>query len=51
MFLLGVVAPLAMAGELPSCAIPLAGLFTIFIVGDLIAIPIPYLLSQYPDAE
>lgn len=51
MFLLGVVLPLVVAGELPAFAVPLAGLFLIFIVGDLIAIPFPYLLSQQTVSE
>ncbi len=50
-FLLGVVGPLALAGELPTFAIPLAGLFIIFVVGDLVAIPFPYLLPRQPDGD
>lgn len=49
MFLLGVVLPLAIAGELPTFGLPLSVLFAVFIVGDLIAIPFAYLLSQHED--
>lgn len=44
-FLVAVVLPLAVAGQFPAFAVPLVGLFAVFIVGDLIAIPFPYLFS------
>lgn len=49
MFLIGVILPIIAVGQLPGFAVPLSLLFVLFIVGDLIAIPFSYLLSQ-PEA-
>ena len=42
----GVVLPLVITGRFPNNAIFSAVLFATFIVGDLIAIPFPYLFSK-----
>jgi len=42
----GVVLPLLIAGRYPSFGIPMAVLFATFIVGDLIAIPFPYVFAK-----
>ena len=44
-YLLGVLLPLAVVGEFPESAIPEVVIFTLFIVGDLVAIPFRYLLA------
>lgn len=46
LFLLGVIAPLAVAGQVPSYALPVVGIFAFFVVGDLIAIPRDYVLPR-----
>jgi hypothetical protein len=43
---IGVVLPLLVAGRYPNYAIPMAVLFATIIVGDLIAIPFPYLFTK-----
>jgi hypothetical protein len=44
----GVVLPLLVSGRFPNYAIPMAVLFTTFIVGDLMAIPFPYVFAKQP---
>lgn len=46
LFLLGVILPLAIQGGIPDYAIPLIFLFALFILGDVIAIPFPHVLSK-----
>lgn len=46
LFLLGVVLPQALQGGVPDYAVPLALLFALFILGDVIAIPFPYIFSK-----
>jgi hypothetical protein len=46
LFLVGLVLPLAVRGTVPSYSVPLIALFALFIVGDLIALPFPYLFSE-----
>jgi hypothetical protein len=41
-----IVIPLLLAGKFPNYAIPMAVLFASFIVGDLIAIPFPYVFAR-----
>jgi len=36
------------AGQFPNYAIPMALLFATFIVGDLMAIPFPYIFAKQP---
>ena len=45
---LGVILPLCVRGQLPLYAMPMAVLFATYIVGDLIAIPFSYVLSEKP---
>ena len=45
-YLLGVLLPLAVVGQFPASAAPEVVIFTLFIVGDLIAVPIPYLMAR-----
>jgi len=46
LFLLGVILPRAIQGGIPGYAVPLVLLFTLFILGDVIAIPFPYIFSE-----
>jgi hypothetical protein len=46
LFLLGVMLPQAIQGGIPSYAVPLTLLFALFILGDVIAIPFPHVLSE-----
>jgi hypothetical protein len=46
LFLLGVILPLAIRGGPPDYSIPLTLLFALFILGDVIAIPFPHVLSK-----
>lgn len=48
-FLVGVVLPMVVAGSVPGYAVPIIGIFVFFIVGNLIALPIPYVLSPASD--
>lgn len=48
-FLAAVILPLAIAGDLAAWTLPLAGIFVFFVVGDLVAIPLPYLLPEPPE--
>jgi len=43
---MGVVLPLLVAGSFPTYAIPFAGIFASYIVGDLIAIPFSIVLAR-----
>lgn len=51
LFLIGTVVPLALSGQVPGHAVTLVVLFVLFIVGDLIAIPFPSLLSAVPETR
>ena len=42
----GFVLPQSIKGQFPSYGIPIAILFATYVIGDLIAIPFPYLLSK-----
>ena len=42
----GFVLPQSLRGQFPPYGIPLAILFASYVIGDLIAIPFPYLLSK-----
>lgn len=46
LFLIGVILPLFVIGQLPTFAVSLSVLFVLFIVGDLIAVPFSHLLSR-----
>ena len=48
LFLLGVILPQALRGSVPGFAIPLIVLFTLFILGDVIAIPFSDLFARVP---
>ena len=48
LFLVGGILPQALRGSVPGFAIPLIGLFTLFIVGDVIAIPFSHLFERMP---
>ena len=41
----GLVLPLVVKGQFPAYAIPIVIIFATYVIGDLIAIPFPYLLS------
>ncbi len=43
---IGVILPLLVTGKFPMYAIPLCIIFAIAIVGDIIAIPFPYVFSK-----
>ena len=45
---IAIVLPLLVAGRLPNFAILMSVLFASFIVGDLIAIPFPYVFAKQP---
>jgi hypothetical protein len=47
LFLIGVIVPLAIAGQIPNYALPIIDIFVFFIVGNLIAIPFRY-VAAYP---
>ena len=49
LFLLGVAVPLALTGGVPSYGLPLVGIFAFFVLGNLIAIPIPYVVGSAGD--
>lgn len=40
---IGVILPLALRGQLPTYTLPFAIIFVSYIIGDIIAIPFPYL--------
>lgn len=46
LFLLGIVLPQAIRGRIPDYAVPLALLFTLFILGNVIAIPFRHVFSK-----
>jgi hypothetical protein len=48
-FLVGVVGPMAVTGRVPAYALPLVGIFAAFVLGDLVAVPVPYLLGRQSD--
>ncbi len=43
---LGVIVPIVVAGEFPAYALAFVVVFATFIVGDLIAIPFPYVFAK-----
>jgi hypothetical protein len=43
---IGVIIPLLISGEFPTYAILLVAIFASYIIGDLIAIPFPYVFSR-----
>jgi len=45
-WLIGVLVPLLVTARFPSYAIPTVIIFATFIVGDLIAIPFPYVFTE-----
>ena len=51
LFLVAVIAPLALAGQLPGHALPLIVMFVFFIVGAIVVVPFPYLLSRESGAQ
>lgn len=46
LFLVGLVLPMAITAAIPGYSVPIVVLFSLFIIGDLIAIPFPYLFSK-----
>jgi len=48
-WLVGVILPLVIARELPGYTVWLAAIFATYIIGDLIAIPFPYVFAREPD--
>ncbi len=50
-WLIVVVLPLVILGELPSYAIPVAVIFVTYIIGDLIAIPFRYVFAGERDQQ
>lgn len=50
LFLMAVIAPLAVSGQMPGHAVPLNVIFVFFIVGDVVAVPFRYLFSA-PDSR
>ncbi len=42
----GVAVPLAVSGRLPGYAVLTAGIFASYVIGDLVAIPFPYVLGR-----
>lgn len=46
LFLLAVALPLALAGQFPSYALPMLGIFGFFVAGNLIALPFSYLFGR-----
>ena len=47
---LGVAVPLSVAGRLPSHALLFMGIFASYIIGDLIALPFPWLFGRQPES-
>ena len=43
----GAVVPLLMSGRFPGYAVPTAVIFATYVVGDLIAIPFPYVFTRH----
>jgi len=48
LWLLGVIVPMLVVGDLPSHGPVFVGIFASYIVGDLIAIPFPYAFARQP---
>jgi hypothetical protein len=46
---IGVIFPLLIAGEFPAYAMGYVFFFTVYIIGDLIAIPFPYVFAKESD--
>jgi len=51
LFLLGVAAPLALTDGIPGYGLPVVAIFAFFAVGNLIAIPVPYLFGRIGDRD
>jgi hypothetical protein len=47
----GVVLPLAVRGRFPDYGLLTAAIFATYIIGDLIAIPFPYLFARARDSQ
>jgi hypothetical protein len=47
----GVILPLLISGQFPPYAILFVAIFASFIIGDLIAIPFPYVYGKEPSHE
>ena len=43
---IGVLVPLLVTGHFPSYAVPMVIIFVTYIIGDLIAIPFPYIFAK-----
>ena len=46
LWLIGVIIPLLLAGAFPTYAVLFVVIFVTYIVGDLIAIPFPYIFAR-----
>ena len=46
LFLVGLVLPIAVTAMIPGYSVPIVVLFALFVIGDMIAIPFPYLFSK-----
>ncbi len=46
---IGVILPLLLAGKFPAYAILFTAIYVTYIIGDLIAIPFPYVLAKQSD--
>lgn len=46
LFLTAVALPLALSGRFPAHAAPIVAIFVFFVVGNVIALPFPYLLGE-----
>lgn len=51
LFLLAVIVPLAVNGQMPGHAVPLNVIFVFFIIGDVVAVPFRYLFSRASSIE
>jgi len=45
-WVIGVLVPLLVTGHFPSYAVPMVIIFVTYIIGDLIAIPFPYIFAK-----
>lgn len=51
LFLVAVIAPLAVNGQMPGYAVPLNVIFAFFVVGDVVAVPFRHLVSRASSIE
>jgi len=49
LWFIGVVLPFLITGKFPAYAIPIAIIFATYIIGNLIAIPFPYVFTKQTD--